>query len=57
MTATAAAPRPRRTEPVTVRFVDGQVQLTCACGLRITQAVRAAIAERCIDPKCGRPWR
>ena len=56
--AVTGATTPRlRVEPIVVRYLGAEVQLECACGLRITQPIRAAIAERCIDAKCGRPWR
>jgi hypothetical protein len=40
-----------------VRLLGRDVELTCACGLVLIQAMRMAISERCPDPKCGRRWR
>jgi len=31
-------------------LVDGRVRLTCACGLKFIQALRAAISDQCPDP-------
>ena len=33
-----------RVEPLVVRYLGANIVLECACGLRITQPVRAAIA-------------
>jgi hypothetical protein len=58
----AAGMSPRQREPAldarrlpVVRLAGRDVELTCICGLTLTQPLRAAIAERCA--KCGRYWR